>query len=411
MHGTPWYVGDNPEVFPTRVQKLVTKNLALLNYPLELSSDVTSALASSTFTTSDVDEMGEQFEGERGNAGLISWDAPCVSIIQGPNGKQTWSLDCLGDPPADSKFESFETYTGIPLFVMSRADFTFQQQTPFPFVRVYRPQDDRSRAFGIGATDSFDIFPVGDSQTFSWIELILADGGRIHYTRTSPGEGVGNAKLRAGSYMGSPFSLSSLAWNGNGWDLVTNDGWTYKFPSSGPDRTWQQGALIGMRSASGKTFLIKRDETGDLRQVRASDDHSIDFTYDTARRITSATESSGRTVQYEYDAAGRVSHVHDSKYEDEFYEYDPANRLTSVLDGHHRPLLVNTYGFMNDMRSQTLADGRKLLYESGYDENHKLVGLKLTLPNGYLVQWLLTRNGFARSWPKPPVNTATTPSE
>ena len=120
-------------------------------------------------------------------------------------------------------------------------------------------------------------------------------------------------------------------------------------------------------------------------------------------------ESSRRTVQYEYDAAGRVAHVHDSEYGDEFYEYDPANRLTSVLDEHHRPLLVNTYGFTNDMRSQTLADGRKLLYESGYDENHKLVGLKLTLPNGYVVQWLLTRNGFARSWPKPPVNLAETP--
>jgi hypothetical protein len=48
---------------------------------------------------------------------------------------------------------------------------------------------------------------------------------------------------------------------------------------------------------------------------------------------------------------------------------------------------------------RSLADGRKLLYESGYDESHKLDYLKLTLPNGYTIEWLLTHNGFTRSLP------------
>jgi YD repeat-containing protein len=404
FHEMPWYAGANPEVFAVRTRKMITRNLALLHFPVDRSSDVSSALSIDVYTASDVDGMGEAFGGQDGNARLVSVGAPCVTILQGPNGKQGWRLGCINDAQGDGRFERFETYTGVPLFVMSRADFSFQGQPSFSFLRKYRPQDDTSRPFGIGATDSFDIFPVGDSQTFSWVELILASGERVHFARTSSGTGFANAEYRASNFLGSPFSLSSLAWNGNGWDLETRDGWTYKFPSSGPERTWQQCALTGMRSASGKAFSIQRNNTSDLQEVRAPDGESINFTYDAMHRITSGKETSGHAIEYEYDAAGRLVHVRDSQSGEEFYEYDPANRLTAVRDARHHPLLVNTYGYLGEIRSQTMADGEKLLYESGYDQDHRLTMLKMTLPNGYTILWQLTRNGFVRSWPRPPAN-------
>jgi YD repeat-containing protein len=401
LHGTPWYAGFNPEVFAIRVRKVVTKNVALLEYPVQPSSNVTSALSTWTFTASEVDEMGERLEGEDGKARSLDWTEPCVTILQGPKEEQSWRVGCEQNPPADSRFEVFTSYPGIPLFEMSRTDFPFPSRA---FVRKYRTQDDRSRAFGIGATDSFDIFPVGDSQTFSAIELVLADGGGIHYTRVSPGASVVNAKLRAGSYMGSPFGRSSLAWTGRGWDLSTQDGWTYKFPASGPGKTWQQGALIGIRSSSGKVFSIQRDGSSDLREITGPDGKSITFTRDASHRIISMKENSGRRIEYEYDKQGRLVHVHDSNNGDEFYTYDLADRLTAVLDAHHRPLLTNTYGFVGEIRSQTLADGRKLVYEPGYDDSHRLDYLKLTLPNGYTVDWYLTRYGFTTSLPVPPLS-------
>jgi YD repeat-containing protein len=162
-----------------------------------------------------------------------------------------------------------------------------------------------------------------------------------------------------------------------------------------------------MRSASGKTFSIQRNNTSDLQEVRAPDGESINFTYDAMHRITSGKESSGHAIQYEYDAAGRLVHMRDSQSGEEFYEYDPANRLTAVRDARHHPLLVNTYGYLGEIRSQILADGEKLLYESGYDQDHRLTMLKMTLPNGYTILWQLTRNGFVRSWPQPPANSAT----
>jgi len=401
LHAMPWYAGDNPEVFAVRTRKMVTRSLALLHYPVNVSSDVTSAVTSNVYTVSDIDEMGESLGGQGGNAPSEASEAPCVAILQSPNGKQGWRLGCINDAQGDSRFERFENYTGVPLFVMAHADFSFQEEPPFRFIRKYRPKDNRSRSFGIGAMTSFDSYLVGDSQTFAWIELILADGKRVHYARTSLGSGYASAEFRARNSLGDPFSRSTLAWVDNGWDLVTMDGWTCRFPASGPDRTWQQGALTGLRSASGETFSIRRNIASDLQEVRAPNGETIEFTNDAMHRITSGTESSGHAIQYEYDKAGRLVHVHDSQNGEEFYEYDSMNRLTTVRNAQHRPLLVNEYGDMGEIRSQTLADGEKLLYESGYDENQKLASLKLTLPNGYTILWQRTRDGFIRYLPKP----------
>ena len=59
LHAMPWYAGDNPEVFAVRTRKMVTRSLALLHYPVNVSSDVTSAVTSNVYTVLDIDEMGE----------------------------------------------------------------------------------------------------------------------------------------------------------------------------------------------------------------------------------------------------------------------------------------------------------------------------------------------------------------
>ena len=277
--------------------------------------------------------------------------------------------------------------------------FAFAGLPAINFWRSYRPHDDRIRAFGMGHTDSFDIFPVGDSQTFSYMELVLPTGGSIHFDRTSSGTGYTDAKYRARTYIGSPFSRSTMEWKDSGWDLHTQDGWTYRFPSSGPGRTWQQSALIGIRSDSGQTFTIARSNSGDLQKIVAPDGTTIEFVCDARHRIISATSSAGRTLHYEYDDAGHLIHVHDSDTGDEYYEYDKVNQMTRVLDGQHRPLLVNDYGYVGELRSQTLADGSKMVYESGYDDQRRLEEFKATLPNGYSIQWMNTRNGFVAGLP------------
>ena len=402
LHRLPWYAAGNPAVYPVRVRKLVTKNVALLRYPVDQSTHPSSALRSWIVTGDEVDGMGERFGGEYDSRLSDAGGRPCLTIEQGPDGKQSWRLSCDGYPSPDNRFETFVTYPDVPSFVMSRTDFPLGGRRSFAFVRQYRSRDDRARAFGFGATDSFDIFPVGDSQTFSWIELILPDGRRIHCDRTTPGRSLGDAKFLARSFMGNQLSLSSLAFTSGGWTAVTTDGWTYQFPSSSPTQSWQRSALVGLRSPAGGAFTISRQGSGDLQRVKAPDGQSVEFAVDSMHRIISARHSNGHTVQYDYDAEGRLVHVQDSERGEEFYEYDPLNRLTAVLDARRRPRLLNTYGYSGDIRSQTLANGQKLLYHGVYNSSSGLVGLKLTLPNGYVIDWSLTSDGYSQSWPHAP---------
>jgi YD repeat-containing protein len=407
LKSTASILGANPAVYPVRVRKIVTKNLALMRYPLEVSQDPTSAIAWATPTAADVDTMGERFAGDSGRTLSVGAGRPCISIVQGPGKRQSWRVDCQ-DRPRNTPLTHFEMYPGTALLVMSRADFSFGADSTFAFVRKHRPRDEVSRSFGVGASDSYDIYPVGDSQTFSWIELILPDGGRVPYRRTSPGRGVNGARLQADARMGNPFSLSSLEWRA-GWDLKTIEGWTYRFPPSGPGRTWQQGALVEITGGEGRKFTIKRDRAGNLQEVRAPDGAWVKFTVDAKQRIVSASESTGRTVQYDYDADGRLAHLRDSAEGDEFYEYDSEDRLTAVLDRQRLLLLRNTYNTVGDIASQTLANGERFLYQSGYNARQQLASLKLTLPNGYTIEWMLTADGFSRSWPRPAPQPAQTP--
>ena len=214
LHEMPWYAGTNPEVFAIRTRKLVTRNLSLLHFPVDRSSDATSALSIDVYTAPEVDEMGESFGGQDGKAQLVPLGPPCVTILQGPNGKQGWRLGCINESEGDGRFERFETFTGVPLFVMSRVDFSFKGQPSFPFVRKYRPHDDRSRPFGIGATDSFDIFPVGDSQTFAWIELILEGGEESSFYQDFFRDWLYERGVSRGKIAGGPIQpcLSGMEW-------------------------------------------------------------------------------------------------------------------------------------------------------------------------------------------------------
>ena len=81
--------------------------------------------------------------------------------------------------------------------------------------RSYRNRDPASRAFGIGTSHSYDLYLVGDAVAFTYVDLILKDGGRAHYVRTSPGSGYTGAEFLHTSTP-SPFFMSRLRWNGQG---------------------------------------------------------------------------------------------------------------------------------------------------------------------------------------------------
>src|SRR5262249_32133733 len=140
-----------------------------------------------------------------------------------------------GPPPftpasAASGGEPVDLATG--LFVLTKTDLYLPDVIPLALTRTYRPGDAASRAFGIGTTHPYDVYPWSAKQ-YEQVDLVLPDGSKIHYVRTSPGTGPDDAVFEHTGSDGS-YRRSKIAWNGNGWDLSLCDGSTLVFGEAAP---------------------------------------------------------------------------------------------------------------------------------------------------------------------------------
>jgi YD repeat-containing protein len=194
-------------------------------------------------------------------------------------------------------------------FVMEKVDLAVADVIPLALTRTYRSADSGSRAFGIGSMHPYAMF-LWSAQQYQEADLILPDGKRIHYVRTSPGTGFTDAEF---THTATPtgFYKSRLAWNGNGWDLTLKDGTVFVFGDSAP--------LQAIRDRYGNQVTITWSATGPsgsgigkILRVASPNGRWIAFSYDGSNRITQAKDHLDRAVTYEYDTSGRVKKVTDA---------------------------------------------------------------------------------------------------
>jgi hypothetical protein len=100
-----------------------------------------------------------------------------------------------------------------------RTDFYLPGRLPLELSLVFRTQDSRSRAFGIGGNHSLNIWPVGNKWPFTWMDLILEDGGRYRYRRSDWGVSYWDAVYAVEPTI-TDFYSSYVTWNWPGWKLV-----------------------------------------------------------------------------------------------------------------------------------------------------------------------------------------------
>ena len=80
------------------------------------------------------------------------------------------------------------------LFVYEKTDLRLGGEQPLAITRTYRPGDANNYAFGTGTTHPFDMrlwTQVGTSAQEG--DLVLPDGGRVHFVRTNPGSSYGDS--------------------------------------------------------------------------------------------------------------------------------------------------------------------------------------------------------------------------
>jgi len=249
---------------------------------------------------------------------------------------------------------------GTGLFVHENIDLAISHVQPLNLARTYRPKDTASRSFGIGSTHMYDMF-LWSAEQYKEADLILPDGGRVHFDRVTSGSGFSDAVFWC--KQPGPFYMAEIRWMGlivpdpakiEMWHMTLTDGTIFVFGENAP--------LQRIRDSYGNSILISRagvntfgSPIGNVTKVASGPKH-IEFTYDTSNRITKAKDNIGREVNYTYDANGRLWKVTDAKQGVTEYTYDASHRMLAIKDPRGVVYLTNEYDTNGRVRKQTLAD-------------------------------------------------------
>jgi RHS repeat-associated protein len=323
-------------------------------------------------------------------------------VVGNPSGASMQT--CMAGQTSCSAADPVSLATGQ--FTYSKTDLALPDTIPIEFTRTYMSNDNQSRAFGIGATHSYNIFLVGDgsdSDPYTYQELILPNGARIRFDRISTGTTFTNAVYVHVSSK-TPFYGARIVYvaNPSSWLLTLKNGATYTFPvyqkfSTNP--SCEGPSQIS--DTNGNTINLTRVApfsnvaTGcELTTITSSNGRSITLNYDAQGRITQAADNIGRTILYVYDAAGRLSTVTDAAGGVTTYTYDDQNRMLTIKDPRNIVYLTNHYDSAGRIDLQTAVDTGTYLFNWTPTVNPSQLRIYATDPNpGAVGGSVILRNG------------------
>lgn len=383
----------NSEWLTSRLQKLLTKNVAMLYFNLPMSSDYTSMLSGGVLSGREIDLMGDDVIGEENQWNpFIDSGAPAVGIYDIAGKKPLWMRTLATSALPDTNVQVFSAGLEAGLLVQRKADFVFPDEAAMQFTRVYRNQDDRSRAFGIGGSDDFDIFLGGKMGV--GVDLILADGTRIRFIHKGSVYGEsGDVYLPRSE---SRRNFVKAVYSANLWHVATADGWIYEFPYR-PDALPQYvTVLTGFTDPDHRRYRMKRDLSGALLEVTSPSGAWLHFENDSLHRIHRITSSTGRTVQYEYNTAGSLVLVTPSDGSADSYTYDEKGQMLTASHGTRDQALTNQFYVDGYIKGQTMQGGQSFEYHYSREGNI-LRNTYITDPNGLETYIQYEQDGY-REW-------------
>lgn len=259
-----------------------------------------------------------------------------------------------------SDADPFDLVTGI--YHREYPDLFVQDSIPLGLVRTQRTLDDRSRAFGIGASTSYDMFIVGDAQKFTWVALVQPDGSQIRYERVTPGAGFTDAVFK-NTTAPTEFLGSIIFWEKSSWTVRLMNGIEYIVQSCSQTSRPGQCAVKEIRY-KGEKVTIQRDLKGNLQKITSPNQHYIAIKTDSADRITRAEDDAGHWVNYEYDPAGWLKKAQTWRGEVDEFRYDAHFNMVWVGEkdsktppGKYKFTVTNRYDEKNRFKWQKVDFG------------------------------------------------------
>ena len=268
------------------------------------------------------------------------------------------------------------------LLQMSQTDLQEPDVIPLALTRIYRQGDTAIRPFGMGQTFPYAMFLQSANQ-YQEADLVLPNGNQIHYVRTSPGTGFSDAVFQAQTTP-TGFYLSTISWNGLGWNLRLKDGTVYVFGENQP--------LQAIRDRYGNQVTITHSngQSGNITQVTSPHGRWIKFTTggdpNCSTCISSALDQSGRTVSYQYDTGMRLIKVTDVRSGITTYGWNTVagktDQLLTITDPRNITYLQNQYDANDRISQQTDGDGGIYHYAYTTDANNVVTRTDVTRPTG-----------------------------
>ena len=393
LHPPDFMARWNPEWLHSRLQKMLTKNIAMLYFDLPMSSDYTSLLSGGVSSGPEVDLMGGTVIGTEGKwDSFINDDDPGVTIYSVPGKPPLWRLTESDDALPQHGAHVFRADLGTGLFIDRTVDFQLLGEYPLTFTRSYRNQDSISRSFGIGASDSLDIFLAG--QMGVYVDLIYEHGGRLHFVHSRPGPGVFGDAYRANGAL--------AVYAGDGWTVTMHDGSKLYFPYRPNYLGYNVTVLTGFTDPEGHKYEMERNSLGELLSVTTPSGEWLHFERDAKHRVHRISDSTGRAVTYDYNPRGCLSKVTDSDGHTESYTYDDKFQMLTVAQASGNAVITNEYDISGKILSQTTSTGEKFLYHYTSDpqgRGNASVPDVITDPRGLVTFFLYNSQGYIQSLP------------
>jgi len=260
--------------------------------------------------------------------------------------------------------DPFEIATGI--YYREYEDLYINDTIPINFVRTQRNKDPRSRAFGIGASTSYDMFIIGDVAKFSWVALVFADGSQATYSRISAGtsylDGIFEDKSDPSEFLGS-----RIWWNKRGgWTVRLRDGREYTVQGCNAKSKPGQCAVTEVKNAQGEALVIRRDGDGNMLRITSPHGHFIEFRNDSSGRILQARDDAGERVDYTYDGNGCLIESHNWRGDEQKFSYDSHFNMVFVHErgphgrdgkGRYDFKINNRYDAQDRLAAQLVSNG------------------------------------------------------
>lgn len=310
----------------------------------------------------------------------------------------TFSFNCFshgqvgrsvsGERAAEVSLDGDPVDLGTGLYYRTYRDLVIEDTIPIEFTRTQRNMDHKVRAFGLGSMTSYDMWIIGDADTWTWVAVVMADGSQERFERSNPGRTMADA-IFVDSQTPTVFHDAQITWAGDHWLLKLVNGTEYSLQACNQQSRPGQCAVTEIRNASNDVLRIDRDTRGNITKITSPHGHVVRVLTDADGKIIHVGDDLGHWLVYSYDSLGELIKAMNWRGEVQRFSYDGAMNLSDVHETGpaqgSKPAydfsLHNDYDLLGRTTHQALSDGH--FYDFSYVSGEHARNLSATVTDNF----------------------------